>query len=100
MIKVAGYSDDIIYLENMPNLDEDEIYLYDEVKELKFSDGTVVRWKYDMNGIWRCKVVEKGSKFENLDVNPDDDDDRYSDILMLQDFEDNGLVSVETVEEF
>lgn len=50
-----------------------------------FSDGTITEWTYDKDGIWRCKVLAKGSAFDRVDICVGDGKDDYSDVLHLSD---------------
>lgn len=64
--QVTGHSDDIIQL----NGDlYDELYPgYEEQKgAIGFSDGTLLKYEYDEDGIWRFKPVVKGSLFDHIE---------------------------------
>lgn len=84
-IQISGYSDDLIEIEGdiqdelTATTDSD-----DQGDLLAFSDGTVLRVIYNDNGIWRITPVCKGTATLTKDENPEDDDDRYSDIVTLE----------------
>lgn len=90
-IVVSGHSDDIISIEGAFR---DELMVYrttdDEhsrdAKEflLLFSNGLVLDAGYDHGGIWRFSrrhVPDNVSVV--IDVNPDTDEDRYSDVVTI-----------------
>lgn len=83
-IQITGYSDDLIEIEG--TIEEELVALHDgaEGDLLTFSDGTVLRINYSKGGIWRITLVAQGSAVMTKDENPEDDDDRYSDVVTLE----------------
>lgn len=87
--RVYGQSDDLIEVDGDVT-GEIGAYGSDDASEpnaaVVLNDGTVSEWTYDQGGIWRCKVLAKGTCFDRLE--PCDGshiDDDYSDILHLKD---------------
>lgn len=76
MIKISGYSDDIISFEG--DID-DEIGSSDKVKYLGFSDGTLLKGYY--GGIWKFNILHKGSLYKSKEEGSDEDD--TNDIVCL-----------------
>ena len=58
MIKVSGYSDDIIEIEGDW---EDEIGSFRLDTKITFDDGTELLMHYDENGAWKAKVLKAGT---------------------------------------
>lgn len=80
-VQVSGYSDDVVLLSGVIN---DEFDASDASKHVAFSDGTVLCVEYSMQGVWRIRVIHQAaSTVVDIDVNPETDDDRYSDIATL-----------------
>lgn len=79
-IKIYGHSDDLIEVEGLIS---EEFIAFEENTYLAFSDGTVLRVSYETNGIWRIYLTAGGTAMYSKDENPDDDDDRYSDVVTL-----------------
>lgn len=83
MIKVSGYSDDIVEIEGAiywPGKN-DEIDAYDQDVIIYFCDGTILRMTYD--GAWKAVVEKKGTAkytIEKLIQN----DDYYSDLFTIE----------------
>lgn len=81
MIKIYGCSDDLIEIEGDI---EDELNppssVEDEGAFLAFSDGTVLRVKYD--GVWRITPVFVNTNYSKVEA-PEDDDSNYSDVVTL-----------------
>ena len=86
MVKVYGYSDDLVEIEGS-QYKEDEIDCYDRNVRLRFSDGTVILISYSKSwfGIWKIEVEQKGTAEQWLTtcVDQDPDEDPYSDVLEL-----------------
>lgn len=85
-ITVYGSSDDLIEVEGdiseefNPPFNED-----DTPSLLAFSDGTVLSVDFGNEGIWRIEHVTEGSAGVEIDKNPPDDGDRYSDVATVDD---------------
>lgn len=83
MIKVSGYSDDMVEIEGAiywPGKNE-EIDAYDQDVIIYFNDGTILRMHYD--GAWKAVVEKKGTAkhtIEKLIQN----DDYYSDLFTIE----------------
>jgi len=78
---IYGASDDLIEIEFVDRLAE-EFYLdSDESNILAISDGTVLRVRYDEDGVWRFTTFVVGSS--SVDIVPGTDDDRHSDVVTL-----------------
>ena len=65
---VSGHSDDIIYVEGDLNAEfyPEKLILEDskcECLHIAFSDGTLLRFCYDEDGIWRFTVQFRGTLF-------------------------------------
>lgn len=78
-VKIYGASDDLVEIGGD---------IYDEFNPadtddflLAFSDGTVLRGKYD--GVWRFVRHSTGSAAMEKVEAPEDDDDNYSDVVTL-----------------
>ena len=86
MIRIYGASDDLIEVEG--DISEEFPY-YDEPALLAFSDGTILRVRYDDLGIWRITPLFKGrARSTYIICNPDPfDDSDYSDQVHLFDEE-------------
>ncbi len=83
MLKIYGYSDDLVEIEGHIT---DEVDLYDQIATLTFSDGTVAEVRYGDNGVWKINVIEQGSKFNRLETClVDDGKADYSDVLYMDD---------------
>jgi len=88
VIKVYGASDDLIEFRGDIY---DEIDCYDEVKKIRFDDGTIIEVGYEkvIDGepmaIWGIKVLTQGSAFKELQECTDEEADIYSDVLVLGD---------------
>jgi len=60
-VTIYGASDDLIEIEGDIR-EEFNVYLEnDETRLLAFSDGTLLRVKYDEDGIWRLSLVASGT---------------------------------------
>ena len=84
-VTIYGSSDDLIEVEG----DITEEFSYPLSAEegngalLVFSEGTVLRVRYDDNGVWRINVVTTGTNFVGHVQAPEDDEDNYSDRVTL-----------------
>lgn len=79
-VTVYGASDDLIEVEGDV---EEEYNVYDGVKRLTFSDGTVLSIEYAGKGVWRIEPVLPGNASLNIVKAPEDDEDNYSDRATL-----------------
>ncbi len=82
-IVIYGASDDLIEVESTSFRDEEfNVYLNEsESVILAVSDGTLLRVRYDEDGIWRFAPLVIGSA--NVTVEQGFDDDRHSDRVTL-----------------
>ena len=83
MIKVSGYSDDIVVVEQEEDgkqLWEEEYDSYDRDTLFKFDDGTKIRVTY--NGAWQVVVEEKGTALHTVEKLVQDGD-YYSDLFTI-----------------
>lgn len=87
MIRVCGYSDDLIDVEGkllseefsfMPNDSGDSRYL-------AFSDGTLLSCSYDRDGMWRFGVLQKGTSYISKDECLEETKDNHSDVVWIGD---------------
>ena len=81
MIKVSGYSDDVVEIEGVKNYPDNEIDAYDQDVIIHFCDNTVLRMTYD--GTWKAIVENQGTAkhtIEKLVKN----DDYYSDLFTIE----------------
>ena len=87
MLKIYGYSDDLIEIEGQM---EDEIDCYNATLRITFLDGTVVEFSYGKpeGAIWKCNLVSQGKYFDKIDYCTNEEDEVYSDILYMKDCED------------
>ena len=79
MIKVSGYSDDVVEIEGAKRWDEISAYNHDVI--IYFRDGTILRMTYD--GAWKAVVEAEGTAkhtIEKLIQN----DDYYSDLFTIE----------------
>ena len=79
MIKISGYSDDVIVVEHIignKTAEEDEFDSYDKDTLFEFDDGTVLRMHYD--GTWKAITEKRGPAFSNTTALVNEDD-YYSD---------------------
>lgn len=78
MITIYGVSDDLIEIQG--DIREEFGYHSDEDGDLlAISDGTVLRIKYDSDGVWRITPVTKGANLVTIEQAPANDEDNYSD---------------------
>ena len=92
MIKVSGYSDDMVEIEGALYWPDDEIDAYDQDVIIYFRDGTILRMTYD--GAWKAMVEKEGTAkhtIEKLILN----DDYYSDLFTI---ETDNIINVRKVE--
>lgn len=85
MVRVYGYSDDIVYIEGS-KYKENEIYCYDKDIEIEFTDGTIINIGYGKNdlAIWYICVKKYGSESYNHIVCEDENSEIYSDIFEIE----------------
>ena len=83
-VTVYGSSDDLIEIEG--DLRE-EFSFYseddDDGRLLGFSDGTMLRARYDKDGVWRFTLVHKGTAEMEKQEAPANDEENYSDRITL-----------------
>lgn len=86
MIHIYGASDDLIEIEG--DISEEFPYYDGGANLLAFSDGTVLRAKYDSDGIWRFTSLFDGkARLVRIVQTYDDPDEGYSDQVYLYDEE-------------
>lgn len=82
LITVYGASDDLIEVEG--DITEEFTYHDDEDGDLiAFSDGTVLRVRFDRDGVWRITPVARGANQLDITQAPVNDDDNYSDRAVI-----------------
>lgn len=84
MVKVYGYSDDILVIEGSKS-PYDEIDCYEEEVTLWFTDGTIIKCGYpkEGKGIWYIRVVSEGCASYTLKECDDEDAEVYSDVFEI-----------------
>ena len=84
MLKVYGYSDDILVIDGAP-YPADEIGCFNSTVKVQFADGTLIEAGHGKNNkeIWWIKVLEKGTAPQKLTTCDDEDAEIYSDILEI-----------------
>lgn len=86
MLTVYGYSDDLVEIDG--DIRDEFTYPYDDKEGcvLAFSNGLILRIKYNDNGIWRITPVFpiKNESF-SISQAPENDDSNYSDIATIND---------------
>lgn len=84
MIKIYGYSDDNLVIEENGKCIE-EVDCYDDAVTVWFSDGTIAECGYpkEGKGIWYIKLVAGGFAPRTLTECDDEDADLYSDVLEI-----------------
>jgi hypothetical protein len=84
MIKVYGYSDDNVEIDDTL-LGEDEIGCFDEDVIITFRDGTIIKVGYCKPGIgvWYIIVEKQGTATQTLTVCNDEYATPYSDIFEI-----------------
>lgn len=83
-IVIYGASDDLIEIESTAFGDEEFNVYLDSASEsviLAVSDGTLLRVRYDEDGIWRFNAILVGSA--NVNIQHGVDDNKHSDIITL-----------------
>lgn len=85
MVRVYGYSDDIVCIEGS-KYKENEIDCYDKDIEIEFTDGTIINIGYGKNdlAIWYICVKKYGSASYNHIVCEDENSEIYSDIFEIE----------------
>jgi hypothetical protein len=77
-ITVYGASDDTIEVDG--DICEEFTYHDDDKGDLlAFSDGTLLRIRFDNAGVWRITPVIRGSATTTIEQAPEDDEVNYSD---------------------
>lgn len=83
MVKIYGYSDDLVEIENS-KYKHDEIDCYESGLRITFDDGTVIKIKY--TGEWKIEIAKTGTAKHILTTceelqktNPD----AYSDVFEI-----------------
>lgn len=83
MVKIFGYSDDLVEIEGS-NYKEEIDCFYRDVR-IWFKDGTIIRIGYSKPNmaVWYIQIEQKGSAEQMLKICEDEDDDPYSDIFWI-----------------
>lgn len=84
MVKVYGYSDDVVTIEGGSHLEE--IGCFDRDVRICFRDGTVIRVGYskpDM-AVWYVIIEKVGTAAQTLTECMDEDADVYSDVFEIE----------------
>lgn len=82
MVKVYGYSDDLVIIEGpVP----DEIDCYRKEVKITFEDGTTIKIHYPKRniGVWEINILEKGKAPFNLVSCNDENARTYSDVFTI-----------------
>ncbi len=81
-LTIYGASDDLVEIEGSVN-EEFNLILdkYSDSAILAVSDGTLLRVRYDEDGVWRFTPIVVGSA--SLDIHIGIDDRRHSDLVTL-----------------
>lgn len=87
MIKVYGYSDDLVAVEGA-RYPFDEIGCFERDVRIFFSDGTVIRVGYPKAdcACWWIEVEEEGTAKHTLTVCNDSEAEIYSDVFEIDSF--------------
>lgn len=85
--KIYGASDDLIEFEGDVYGEVGAIAAGDsDTKTMVFcSDGTILRVRYDDDGLWRFDLISKGDLYEGTDVKASEDEDGHSDTVKFKD---------------
>lgn len=85
MVKVYGYSDDIVEVEDNNGKCIEEIDCFDSDVRIWFTDKTQVLIHYGKKNlaVWDIKVENKGSGFIDKHICNDESADIYSDIVFV-----------------
>lgn len=84
MIKIYGYSDDLVEIENSA-YEEDEIGCYDQDVRIRFVDGTTIRVGYGKPelAVWYIVVEKQGAAKQTLTICDNEEAKIYSDIFEI-----------------
>ena len=84
MIKIYGYSDDFVEIENS-SYEENEIGCYDSIVRFCFTDGTIIRVGYSKENlaVWWIEVEKQGTADQRLEICNDEEAEIYSDIFYI-----------------
>lgn len=84
MVRVYGYSDDLVEIEGS-NYCEDEIGCYNQDVIIAFEDGTQIKVGYGKGdlAVWYIILEREGTAEYNLYICNDEDADIYSDIFEI-----------------
>lgn len=80
-VTLFGYSDDLVEIEG--DVREEFNPTGDEPVLVTFSTGTVASIQYTAEGAWRIIVLEPGTTVLDLQQCPADDEDDYTDRLVI-----------------
>lgn len=84
MIKIYGYSDDLVEIEGS-NYEEDEIDCFDKDVEIEFEDGTKILVGYNKPnmGVWYIEILNLGTGKPTLEICEDENAVPYSDVFTI-----------------
>lgn len=84
MIKIFGYSDDLVEIEGA-SYKTSEVDCFNKDVVISFTDGTIIRIGYAKPGlgIWYIIIEKKGTAIQKLEVCEDQDSGAYSDIFYI-----------------
>jgi len=94
MVKIYGYSDDLVEIEGSKYY-EDEIGCYNKQVRISFEDGTIILVGYPSHkgAIWWIFIERMGDAHYILESCTNEDADIYSDVFMI----DSEIVSHQVV---
>ena len=85
MVRVYGYSDDVVAIEGS-SYKEDEIVCFEKDVRICFRDGTVIRVGYTKHGrgIWHIIIEHVGTAEQQMKVCWDENASVYSDVFEIE----------------
>lgn len=85
MVKIYGYSDDLVEIEGS-QYQYNEIDCFNSDVRIKFYDGTVIRIGYPKRGVgvWWIEVEKHGNAMQSLTECNDEDAEVYSDVFEIE----------------
>lgn len=85
MLKVYGYSDDLVAIESGEYKQGAEYDCFERDVLITFEDGTMIRVGYPKRGVacWWIEVVKRGTAKQSLTICNDPDAEIYSDVFEI-----------------
>lgn len=84
--KVYGASDDLVEVEGDVRGEIDKYNTSEEKPvRLAFSDGTILAWWYNDDGLWKVKVEAKGTLLDRVEVCLEETGAGHSDVVHFRD---------------